>query len=70
LSLELRALLSGVTDHLPSEVLGKSDGTLVLVHGLNALNRFVTDTGLVDNGLERKGISVIAVLSAQPAGET
>jgi hypothetical protein len=52
LSLELLVLLSEVSDHVLSEVLGKSDGTLVPVLGLNRLNRLVTDAGLVNNGLE------------------
>jgi hypothetical protein len=52
LSLELLVLLSGVTDYVLSEVLGKSDGTLVLVLGLDGVSRLVADAGLVDNGLE------------------
>ena len=52
MSLGLLALLSGVTDHVLSEILGKSDGTLVLVLGLYRLSRLVTNVSLVDNGLE------------------
>jgi hypothetical protein len=51
LSLELFVLLSGVTDHVLSEVLGKSYGALVMVLGLNGISRL----GLVDNDLESIG---------------